>query len=72
MLLSSKTLHLAQTRKLRAGFVGHFRVWSELGRLPTDWISGGDSKMSKMSSMFLSFASIPLEAHLQIHPGQSK
>ena len=46
--------------------------WSELGRLPTDWISGGDLKMYTMSSMSPSFASIPLEAHLNIHPSQSK
>ena len=39
-----------------------------LGRQLTGWISGGDSKMFTMSSMFLSFASTPLEAHLQIHP----
>ena len=46
--------------------------WSVLGRLPTDWISGGDSKMFTMSSTSPSFASTPLEAHLQTHPSQSK
>ena len=46
--------------------------WSMLGRLPTGWISGGDSKMFTMSSTFPSFTSTPLEAHLQIHPSQSK
>ena len=46
--------------------------WSELGRLPTDWISGGDSKMFTMSSISPSFESTPLEAHLQTHPSQSK
>ena len=51
MLLSSKTLHLAGTRKLWARFVGPFRCWSVLGRLPTGWISGEDSKMFTMSSM---------------------
>ena len=46
--------------------------WSVLGRQPTDWISGGDSKMSIISSTSPSFASTPLEAHLQIHPSLSK
>ena len=46
--------------------------WSVLGRQPTDWISGGDSKIFTMSSMSPSFASTPLEAHLHIHPSQSK
>ena len=46
--------------------------WSELGRLPTDWISGRNLKTFTMSSMFLSFLSTSLEAHLQIHPRQSK
>ena len=45
--------------------------WSELGRLPTDWISGGDSKIFIMSSTSPSFTSTPLEAHLQTHPSQS-
>ena len=42
--------------------------WSELGRLLTGWISGGDSKIFTMSSTSLSSASTPLEASLQIHP----
>ena len=46
--------------------------WSVLGRLPTGWISGGDSKMFTVSSTSPSFASTPLEAHLQTHPSQSK
>ena len=46
--------------------------WSELGRLPTDWISGGDSNMFTMSSTSPSFESTPLKAHLQTHPSQSK
>ena len=46
--------------------------WSVLGRLPTGWISGVDSKMFIMSSIFPSFASTPLEAFLHIHPSQSK
>ena len=46
--------------------------WSELGRLPTDWISGGDSKIYTMSSTSPSFVSTPLEAHLQTYPRQSK
>ena len=33
MLLSSKTLHLAGTRKLRAGFVGPFRVMERVGKI---------------------------------------
>ena len=32
MLLSSKTLHLAGTRKLRARFVGPFRVMERIGK----------------------------------------
>ena len=32
MLLSSKTLHLAGTRKLRARYVGPFRVMERMGR----------------------------------------
>ena len=32
MLLSSKTLHLAGTRKLRARFVGLFRVLEHVGK----------------------------------------
>ena len=32
MLLSSKTLHLSGTRKLRARFVGPFRVMERIGR----------------------------------------
>ena len=32
MLLSSKTLHLAGTRKLRARFVGPFRVMEHIGK----------------------------------------
>ena len=46
--------------------------WSELGRLPTDWISGGDSKIFTMFSISHSFVSTPLEAHLQTHLSQSK
>ena len=54
------------------GFLDLSGCWSVLGRLPTGWISGGDSKMFTMSSMSPSFASTPLEAHLQTHPSQSK
>ena len=32
MLLSSKILHLAGTRKLKARFVGHFRVIERIGK----------------------------------------
>ena len=32
MLLSSKTLHLAGTRKLRTSFVGPFRVMERIGK----------------------------------------
>ena len=32
MLLSSKTLHLAGTRKLKARFVGPFRVMERIGK----------------------------------------
>ena len=34
MLLSSKTLHLAGTRKLRARFLGPFRVMERIGKTP--------------------------------------
>ena len=33
MLLSSKTLHLAGTRKLRARFIGPFRVVEHIGKI---------------------------------------
>ena len=56
----------------RLGLLDLSGYWSELGRLPTDWISGGDSKMFTMSSTSPSFESTPLEAHLQTHPSQSK
>ena len=46
--------------------------WSELGRLPTYWISGGDSKMFTVSYTSPSFEITPLEAHLQTYPSQSK
>ena len=32
MLLSSKTLHLAGTKKLRARFIGPFRVMEHIGK----------------------------------------
>ena len=72
MLVSSKTLHLAGTRKLRSRFVDLSGCWSMLGGLLIDWISGGDSKMFTMSSTSSSFASTPREAHLQTHPSQFK
>ena len=53
---------------LGLGLLDLWRCWSVLARLPTDWISGGDSKMSIISSTSPSFASTPLVAHLQIHP----
>ena len=46
--------------------------WIVLGRLPIDWISGGDSKMFTMSSSSPSFVSTPLEVHWQTQPSQSK
>ena len=46
--------------------------WSVLGRQPTGWISEGDSKMFTLPSTSPSFASTPLEVHMQIHPSQSK
>ena len=54
------------------GFLYLSGAWSVLGRQPTDWISGGGSRMFTMSSTSLSFASTPLVVHLQIHPSQSK
>ena len=59
-------------RSLGLGLLDLSGCWSELGRLPTDWISGGDSKMFTMSWTSLSFISTPLEAHLQTHTSQSK
>ena len=55
-------------RSFSLGFLDLSGCWSVLGRLPTGWISGGDSKMFTMSSTSPSFASTPLEAHLQTHP----
>ena len=54
------------------GLLDVLGCWSMLGRQLTDLISGGDSKIFTISSTFLSFASTPLEAHLQTHPSQSK
>ena len=54
------------------GFLDFLGYWSVLGRQPTGWISRVDSKMFTISSTFLSFTSTPLEAHLKIHPNQSK
>ena len=56
----------------RLGLLYLLGYWSVLGRQLTDWISGGDSKMSIMSSAFPSFASTPVEALLQAYPSQSK
>ena len=55
-------------RSFKLGLLVLSGCWSELGRLPTGWISGGDSKIFTMSSTSPSFASTPLEAHLQTHP----
>ena len=57
---------------LGLGFWDLSGCWSVLRRQPTDWISGGDSKMPIISSTSPSFASTPLEAHLQTHLSQSK
>ena len=57
---------------LRLGLLDLLGYCSILGRLPADWISGGDSKMSIMSSTSPSFASTPLKAHLQTRLSQSK
>ena len=72
MLLSSKTLHLAGTKKLWARFVGSFRVLERVGKTAYRLDLRGDSKMFIMSSTFPSFASTPLEALLHIHLSQSK
>ena len=57
---------------LGLGLLDILGYWSVWGRLPTDWISGGDLKMCTMSSTSPRFASTPLEAHLQTHSSQSK
>ena len=57
---------------LGLGLLDLSECWSVLGRLLTDWISGGDSKLFTMFSTSPSLTSTPLEAHLQIHPSQSK
>ena len=72
VLLSSKTLHLAGLGSFELGLLDLSGCWSELGRLFTDWISGGDSKMFTISSMSPSFESTSLEAHVQTYPSQSK
>ena len=59
-------------RSFGLGLLDLLGCWSVCGRLPTGWISGEDSNMFTMSSTSPSFASTPLEAHLQIHPSQSK
>ena len=59
-------------RSLGLDFLDLLGCYIELGRLPTHWISRGDSKMSIMSSTSPSFASTPLEANLQTHLSQSR
>ena len=59
-------------RSLGLGLLDLSGYWSGLGRQPTDWISGGDSKISIMSSTFLSFERTPLEAYLKVHLSLSK
>ena len=73
VLLSSKTLHLASTRKLRSRFVGLFRVLEHVGKTAYRfYLRGRFSKMFTMPSTSPSFASIPLKAHPQTHSSQSK
>ena len=73
MLLSSKTLYLAGTRNLLPRFVGPFEgVLERVGKTAYRLDLRGDSKMFTMSFISPSFASTPLEAHLQTHPSQSK
>ena len=54
------------------GLLDLLGFWSVLGRLPTDWILGGDLNMSIMSSTSPSFASTLLEDHMQTHLSQSR
>ena len=72
VLLSSKTFHLAGTRRLRARFVGPFRVLERVGKIAYRLDLRGDSKMFIISSTLASFASTPLEALLHIHLSQYK
>ena len=43
-----------------------------IGRQPIDWTSGEGSRVFTMSSMCPSLRGTSLEAHLLVHPSQSK
>ena len=53
------------------GFFEPFRVLEHVGKTAYRLDLRGNSKIFTVSSMFPSFASTPLEAHLQPHPSQS-
>ena len=72
MLLSLKTLHLAGTKKLRARFVGSFRVMEHIGKTACRLDLRGDLKISIMSSMYPSLEGTSLKAHLKTHVSLSK
>ena len=72
MLLSSKTLHLAGTRKIRARIVEPFRVMELIGK--TAYRLDLTGRFKDIHNVFCvsHIKGISLEAHLLIHLSQSK